>query len=118
MVTAVSLLNNLVSNFHNFSMKNDEEPYYKKDSFVPVIIKDNKSDNNTSNNTEKKSSNPQVDKLNSFETFNHNKSENETFKVTSDDIAKSSTIQFFNKSLLYNQSQDQNKMKEDINSEK
>lgn len=98
-------------------MKNDEEPYYKKDSFVPVIIKDNKSDNNTSNNTEKKSSNPQVDKLNSFETFNHNKNENETFKVNSDE-AKSSTIQFFNKSLLYNQSQDQNKMKEDLNSEK
>lgn len=117
MVIAVSLLNDIVSNFHNFSMKNDEEPYYKKDSFVPVIIKDNKSDNNTSNNTEKKSSNPQVDKLNSFETFNHNKSENETFKVNSDEAAKS-TIQFFNKSLLYNQSQDQNKMKEDLNSEK
>lgn len=94
-------------------MKNEDDNYYsKKDSFTPIIIKDSKFDTFEPCKNEKKSSNDapskQIDKISSFETF-HNRYDDENLKSTINEEKTQSSIQFFNKSFLYNCSTDKGK---------
>lgn len=93
-------------------MKNEEDNYYsKKDSFTPIIIKDSKFDTFEPCKNEKKSSTEapkQIDKISSFETF-HNRYDDENLKSNMNEENKQSSIQFFNKSFLYNNPSDKSK---------